>query len=133
MNDVEELLMKLVKGQEEIHRRLDGMQQDIQGMKQEMCEMRQDIRELQEDMQGMKRDIRVMQQDIQQLQQDMQHAKQDVQFIKETVQRIEVHQEEMVMGMLTHIKKRVDVKENQIQVLNKRLFDVETKTARIEQ
>ncbi len=31
------------------------------------------------------------------------------------------------MSMIKHIKKQVDVNDSQIQVLNKRLFDVETK------
>lgn len=51
----------------------------------------------------------------------------DVKAIKGTVNRIEQQQEETIIGVLTHIKKQVDKKESQIQVLNKRLFDVEAK------
>ncbi|MFC0272104.1 hypothetical protein ACFFIX_11640 [Metabacillus herbersteinensis] len=57
----------------------------------------------------------------------------DVSTIKENVHRIENTQEEVVLGMLIHIKKQVETKESQIQVLNKRLFNVETKTEQTQQ
>ncbi|MCM2534409.1 hypothetical protein NDK43_21200 [Neobacillus pocheonensis] len=57
----------------------------------------------------------------------------DVPLIKEVVNRIERHQEDTIMGMLSHIKKQVEMKESQIQVLNKRLFEVESKTEHIQQ
>ncbi|MFE8701675.1 hypothetical protein ACFYKX_13810 [Cytobacillus sp. FJAT-54145] len=58
---------------------------------------------------------------------DIQVIKSDVAGLKETVQRIELHQEETVVALLSQIKKKVEVRDSQIEVLNKRLFEVETK------
>ncbi len=58
--------------------------------------------------------------------------REDIQSIKTSVEHIETHQEETIMSMLVHIHKQVELKENQIQVLNKRLFQVETKTEQIQ-
>ena len=57
----------------------------------------------------------------------------DVSASKESVHRIENTQEEVVLGMLIHIKEQVETKESQIQVLNKRLFNVEAKTEQTQQ
>lgn len=57
----------------------------------------------------------------------------DDQSIKEVVHRIESHQEDSIMGMLSPIKKQVELKESQIQVLNKRLFEVESKIEQVQQ
>lgn len=58
--------------------------------------------------------------------------REDIQSIKKSVRHIETQQEETIMSMLVHIQKQVELKENQIQVLNKRLFQVETKTEQIQ-
>ncbi|MDP4087217.1 MAG: hypothetical protein Q8934_21890 [Bacillota bacterium] len=75
----------------------------------------------------MQNDLQSIKTDINELKEDVAGLKTDVQNIKETVQRIELHQEESIMGMLRHIKKQDNVRGNQIQVLNKRLFNVEIK------
>jgi chromosome segregation ATPase len=61
------------------------------------------------------------------IQNDLHTLKSDVRDIKESVHRIEEHQEESIMSSLTFMKKQNEVKNSQIQVLNKRLFEVESK------
>jgi hypothetical protein len=61
------------------------------------------------------------------IQNDLHTLKSDVRDIKEAVNRIEEHQEETIMSTLTFIKKQNEGKNSQLQVLNKRLFEVESK------
>jgi septation ring formation regulator EzrA len=102
---MEQLLMKLLQGQERTEKRLDKIQGDLSNVKNDLSNVIVDLA----------------------------HVKEDVTNIKEAVNRIENHQEETIMGILSHIKKQVDTKESQIQVLNKRLFTVETKTEQTQQ
>jgi chromosome segregation ATPase len=109
---MEQLLMKLLQGQERTEKRLDKIQGDLSNVKNDLSNVIVDLAHVKE---------------------DLAHVKEDVTNIKEAVNRIENHQEETIMGILSHIKKQVDTKESQIQVLNKRLFTVETKTEQTQQ
>jgi chromosome segregation ATPase len=79
------------------------------------------------------KNIQSIEKDVKLLQDDVQTIKTDVTDIKQSVQRIEEYQEESIMSMLVQIKKQGELKDSQIQVLNKRLFEVETKAEHIQQ
>jgi len=68
----------------------------------------------------------------QRAEQQMSLIRADIQSIKKSVEHIETHQEETIMSMLVHIHKQVESKGNQIQVLNRRLFQLETKTEQLQ-
>jgi predicted nucleic acid-binding Zn-ribbon protein len=48
--------------------------------------------------------------------------------LQHSVDRIERYQEDNIMGILRHVNKKIDEKENAITLLNSRLFKVEAKT-----
>ena len=123
---VEELLKQILAGQEMMGKQINTLIQDVNTIKQDTQSLKSDVQDLKENVQGLN-------QDVQRLNENVQDIKVDVQTLKEGVQRIELHQEDTIMSMLTHIKKQVEMKESQIQVLNKRLFDVETKTEHFQQ
>jgi chromosome segregation ATPase len=119
VSNMEKLLQRIVTSQERTEKQLNNMQNDIQNIKSDVSELKADVSELKTDVSELKTDVREL--------------KIDVQDIKESVHRIELHQEESIMSMLRHIKKQGEVKESQIQVLNKRLFEVETKAEHAQQ
>lgn len=106
---MEDLLKKLVEGLERIEIQQSAFQEEVRN---NFDEVRNDIKNMNSDIKNMKTDI---------------------QEVKASVQKMEQYQENVIMSMLVHIKKQVDIKENQMQVLNRRLFDVEAKIEQMQQ
>lgn len=123
---VEDILKKILAGQELMGKQLNTLIEDVHSLKNDVSTLKDDVNTLKGDVNILKSDVNILKSDVNAL-------KGDVQILKESVHRIEHHQEDTIMGMLNHIKRQVDTKESQIQVLNKRLFDVETKTENIQQ
>jgi chromosome segregation ATPase len=123
---VEELLKKLLEGQEQTSNQLMALQES-QG------HTTNQLKDLQESQDQTTNQLKDLQESLGHTNKRLNDLQNDVTDIKEVVQRIENHQEETVMGMLLHIKKQSETKESQIQVLNKRLFEVETKTEQTQQ
>lgn len=57
--------------------------------------------------------------------------KEQLSRIEETVHRLEVNQPEDIMAMLNQINKKLDERDDEIQVLNKRLFKTESEVERL--
>lgn len=57
--------------------------------------------------------------------------KEQLSRIEESVHRLEVSQPEDIMGILNQINKKLDERDNEIQVLNKRLFKTESEVERL--
>lgn len=53
--------------------------------------------------------------------------------IEETVLRLEADQPKGITGMLNQVSKKLDVRDSDIQVLNKRLFKAESEIERLTQ
>lgn len=116
---MEEILKKLLEGQSRTEKKLSTIQDDITNIKDDMTNLKDDIINIKSDMTNIKG--------------DMTNIQGNIKTIKETINRIENHQEESLMGILNQIKKQAELKDSQIQVLNKRLFTVETKTEQTQQ
>lgn len=102
---MEALLLKILEGQEKTDKKLDVIEGSINHIQDEIVVIKGDIK-------GLQGDIKGLQGDIKGLQADMQVVKSDIVDLKETVHRIETNQEETIVSMLRHIKKKVDKSNN---------------------
>lgn len=102
---MEALLLKILEGQEKTDKKLDVIEGSINHIQDEIVVIKGDIK-------GLQGDIKGLQGDIKGLQADMQVVKSDIVDLKETVHRIEMNQEETIVSMLRHIKKKVDKSNN---------------------
>lgn len=109
---MEALLLKILEGQEKTDKKLDVIEGSINHIQDEIVVIKGDIKGLQGDIKGLQGDIKGLQADIKGLQADMQVVKSDIVDLKETVHRIEMNQEETIVSMLRHIKKKVDKSNN---------------------
>lgn len=105
-----------------------------------MRSMEQILNQILSEMQGMRSDIQSMKVDIKELQSDMQIVKfdivklnegqlrleQKVEEIHKAVVRLEDGQPKDIHAMLGNIDRKLDLKDSEINVLNKRVFKVET-------
>jgi hypothetical protein len=121
---MEDLLKRLIESQDRTEKRLIEIQDRTERTEKQLIEI-QDRTERTEKQLIESQDRTEKQFAI--IQNDLHTLKSDVRDIKESVHRIEEHQEETIMSTLTFIKKQNEVKNSQIQVLNKRLFEVESK------
>lgn len=95
---MEALLLRILEGQEKTDKKLDVIEGSLNHIQDEIVVIKGDIKGLQGDIKG--------------LQADMQVVKSDIVDLKETVHRIEMNQEETIVSMLRHIKKKVDKSNN---------------------
>lgn len=102
---MEALLLRILEGQEKTDKKLDVIEGSLNHIQDEIVVIKGDIK-------GLQGDIKGLQGDIKGLQADMQVVKSDIVDLKETVHRIEMNQEETIVSMLRHIKKKVDKSNN---------------------
>ncbi len=112
---------------------------EIQGMKTNMQNMNADISDMKTDMQNMNADISGMKTDMQNMNANISTRfdnietkfsilQTDVNEIKSIVKRIEENHPEDIHAMLKTINRKLDQRDIDIQVLNKRVFKVEGNT-----
>lgn len=110
---VKDILMQILESQKRMENDISGLKIDVSGLKEDVAVLKQDVS-------GLREDVIVLKNDVKRL--DLKTDR-----IEETVNRIEVNQEENVLGTIILLKHKLEAKEKENQVLNYRLFKVEAK------
>lgn len=103
---------------------IQDMKTDIQGMKTEIQDMKTETQEMKTETQEMKTEIIS-------LKEGQIRLEQKVDGIYKSVVRIEEGQPKDIFAILENIDRKLDTKELEINVLNKRIFKVETEIERL--
>ena len=125
MNDI---LQQILDEMKQMNQRIERLENGITTNTTEIQGMKSDMRTVNADIFSMKTDISIR---FDKLEAKVSVLQTDVNEIKSIAQRIEESQPEDVHAMLQTINSKLDQRDADIQVLNKRVFQVESAIEKI--